>query len=91
MILNQTSITFILLFSGVIIFIIIMLLPALFELKKPKDAGPRIIMNDIIIMQYLPKKKILPLQSMEEEKFGLDQAIAKKITEIIAILPNLET
>ncbi|MDH7557662.1 MAG: hypothetical protein QHH18_03525 [Candidatus Bathyarchaeota archaeon] len=68
-----------------------MLLPALFELKKPKDAGPRIIMNDIIIMQYLPKKKILPLQSMEEEKFGLDQAIAKKITEIIAILPNLET
>lgn len=90
MILNQTSATFILLFSGVITFIIIMLLPAFFELKKPKDAGPRIIMDDVIIMQYLPKKELLPLQNMEEEKFGLDQAIVKRITEVIAILPNLE-
>ncbi|MEM3458602.1 MAG: hypothetical protein QXN36_03120 [Candidatus Bathyarchaeia archaeon] len=90
MILNQTSTTFILLVSGVITFIIIMLLPALFELIKPKDAGPRIIMDDVIIMQYLPKKKLLPLQSIEEEKLGLDHAILKKITEIIAILPNLE-
>lgn len=67
-----------------------MLLPAFFELKKPKDAGPRIIMDDVIIMQYLPKKELLPLQNMEEEKFGLDQAIVKRITEVIAILPNLE-
>jgi len=67
-----------------------MLLPALFELKRPKDAGPRIIMGDVIIMQYLPKRKILPLQSIEEEKLGLDQTIVKKITDIIAVLPNLE-
>ncbi|MEM2117811.1 MAG: hypothetical protein QW386_02180 [Candidatus Bathyarchaeia archaeon] len=90
MILNQTSTTFILLFSGVITFITIMLLPALLELKKPKDAGPRIITDDVIIMQYLPKEKLLPLQSIEEEKLGLDQAIIKRITEVIAILQNLE-
>jgi len=67
-----------------------MLLPALFELKRPKDAGPRIIMDDVIIMQYLSKRRILPLQSIEEEKLGLDQAIIKKITDIIAFLQNLE-
>ncbi|MCL6578719.1 MAG: hypothetical protein K6T73_04950 [Candidatus Bathyarchaeota archaeon] len=90
MILTQTSTTLILLFSGVITFIIIMLLPALFELKKPKDGGPRIIMDDVIIVQYLPKRKILPLQSIEEEKLALDQTIVRKITDIIAVLPNLE-
>jgi|YelNatPaOPRAMG01_1025707.scaffolds.fasta_scaffold18544_6 hypothetical protein len=90
MILISTPTTLILLFFGVITFIVIMLLPALFELKRPKDAGPRIIMDDVIIMQYLSKRRILPLQSIEEEKLGLDQAIIKKITDIIAFLPNLE-
>lgn len=90
MILNPTPTTLIALFFGVSTFIIIMLLPALFELKRPKDAGPRIIMDDIIIAQYFQGRKTFPLQSIEEEKFGFDQVIVKKIADIIAALPNME-
>jgi len=75
--------TFIVLILGVSIFILIMLLPAFLELKKPKDAGPRTIMNNIIAIPQLPT-------IMEDEKIVLDQALRQKIASIIAFLPNLE-
>ena len=86
---NPTA--FVLLLFGVALFTFVMLLPALLELKRPRDAGPRIIMNDAIILEYLRKGKVMPLQSIEEERFGLDQTIVKKIADVIAVLPNLET
>jgi len=76
-------ITFIVLFLGVSTFILIMLLPAFLELKKPRDAGPRAIMNNIILIPQLPV-------IMEDEKIVLDQALRQKIASIIAFLPNLE-
>jgi len=91
MIPNQTPTTLIMLLFGVSVFIFVMLLPALLELKKPKDAGPRMIMDDIIITQHLQQRGIIPLASIEEEKFGTDLTIVKKIADIIAVLPNLET
>ena len=75
--------TFIVLILGVSIFILIMLLPAFLELKKPRDAGPRTIMNNIILIPQLPV-------IMEDEKIVLDQALRQKIASIIAFLPNLE-
>jgi len=75
--------TFIVLFLGVSTFILIMLLPAFLELKKPRDAGPRTIMNNIILIPQLPV-------IMEDEKIVLDQALRQKIASIIAFLPNLE-
>jgi len=75
--------TFIVLILGVSTFILIMLLPAFLELKKPKDAGPRTIMNNIILIPQLPV-------IMEDEKIVLDQALRQKIASIIAFLPNLE-
>jgi len=75
--------TFIVLFLGVSTFIFIMLLPAFLELKKPRDAGPRTIMNNIILIPQLPV-------IMEDEKIVLDQALRQKIASIIAFLPNLE-
>jgi len=75
--------TFIVLFLGVSSFILIMLLPAFLELKKPRDAGPRTIMNNIILIPQLPV-------IMEDEKIVLDQALRQKIASIIAFLPNLE-
>jgi hypothetical protein len=75
--------TFIVLFLGVSTFILIMLLPAFLELKKPRDAGPRAIMNNIILIPQLPV-------IMEDEKIVLDQALRQKIASIIAFLPNLE-
>ena len=76
-------ITFIVLFLGVSTFMLIMLLPAFLELKKPRDAGPRAIMNNIILIPQLPV-------IMEDEKIVLDQALRQKIASIIAFLPNLE-
>jgi len=75
--------TFIVLILGVSTFILIMLLPAFLELKKPRDAGPRTIMNNIIAIPQLPT-------IMEAEKPILDPTLCQKIAEILVALPNLE-
>jgi len=83
LVLNPNPTTFIMLILGVFTFILIMLLPAFLELKKPRDAGPRIIMDNIVA---IPQLKTI----VEEEKFVLDHALYRKIAEILAVLPNLE-
>jgi hypothetical protein len=83
MIPNPTPTTFIMLIFGVSTFILIMLLPAFLELKKPRDAGPRTIMNNIIAIPQLPT-------IMEDEKPILDPTLYQKIAEILVVLPNLE-
>lgn len=72
---------------GVATFILIMFLPALLELKKPRDAGPRMIMNDVAARQLQQEMK--PLLRIEDE-ISVDQVLVKKIADIIAALPNLE-
>jgi len=83
MVLNPTPTTLIMLIFGVFTFIFMMLLPAFLELKKPRDAGPRTIMNNIIAIPQLPT-------IMEGEKPILDQALYQKLAEILVVLPNLE-
>ena len=78
------STTFDLIILGVSTFILIMFLPALLELKNPKDAGPRKMLEEIIA--WRPE---IGLASMEIE-FKASQIIIWKISEIIAVLPNLE-
>jgi len=90
MISDPTPTTLIMLFFGVSAFIIILLLPALLELKKPKDAGPRIIMDDAIVTRRFQARGIVSIASIEEEKLGLDQTVSMKIADVIAVLPNLE-
>jgi len=87
MIPNSTPTTFILLILGVSTFIFIMLLPALFELKRPKDAGPRTIVDHPLFTQ--PEVRKVPMANVEEEQ-RFDQKLAEKIADIIAVLPNLE-
>lgn len=73
----------VMLFFGVITFIIIMLLPAIMELKKPKDAGPKTLERD-------RQNGINLLVNMESDaKF--DWATIRRVAEIIAILPSLES
>jgi hypothetical protein len=72
---------------GVSTFIFIMFLPALFELKKHKDAGPRLIMNDAPVMQT--KMKAVLIVNVEEE-YGFDQMLVKKMADVMAVLPNIE-
>lgn len=90
MMLNPTPTMLIVLCFGVLIFIFIMLLPALLELKKPKDAGPRMMLNDVSVLQQLQIMQKISIANMEED-LGFDQMAVKKIANVIAMLPNLET
>jgi hypothetical protein len=88
MIPNPTPTTIMLLTIGVSTLIFIMLLPSLLELKKPKDAGPRIIIGYTYDMQTLWKVS-MPIMDVEEERV-FDKTLAKRIVDIISVLPNLE-
>lgn len=88
MIPTPTLTTFIMLILEVSILISIMFLPALFELKKRKDAGPRLIMNDASVMQTKMRETVLIINLEEEHR--LDQVLVKKMADIMAVLPNLE-
>jgi len=83
-----TPTTLIILSFGVSIFIFIIFLPALLELKRPKDAGPRVIMDDAPILQLRRRETILIVDI--EERYGFNRMLAKKIADVIAVLPNLE-
>jgi len=72
----------IILVLGTAIFILLLFLPPLLELKKPKDAGPRMISDYSFSASF-------PIVNLEE-KHGFDQALAKKIVDAISVLPNLE-
>jgi len=78
----------ILILLGAITLVFIMFLPAILELKKPKDAGPRIIMDDALEMRSQLGAAILIADIENGEK--IDQALAEKIATIIAVLPSLE-
>jgi hypothetical protein len=84
---NPTLTTLIILLSGVLVFIFIMLLPALLELKRPRDAGPRVIIDNTSFIQSQIRASIL-VADAEGERF--DQALINKISEILAVLPSLE-
>lgn len=77
--------TFIWLTISTLTFLFVMFLPALIELKKPKDAGPRIIVDYTFDMQ----PKTFWMLDMEEEQ-GFNQASIEKLVEIISFLPNIE-
>lgn len=84
---DPTQLPFIALLFGVVIFILVMFLPASLELGKPKDAGPRRIEENIV-----PSKYQVQLASMEKSGGAeADLALIKKIANILSALPNLET
>jgi hypothetical protein len=89
MIPNPTPTVFILLILGVLTSIAIMFLPAFYELKKPRDAGPRRIMNEAPTPSTKVVKTML-IANMEED-YSISQTAIYRILDIIAVLPNLET
>lgn len=68
--------------------IFIMFLPALLELKKPKDAGPRIIMESIPEIKAYAMRSIQIEDIEKEQKF--DIPLNQTIVKIIEVLPNLD-
>ncbi len=88
MALNLDSTGFTLLLCGVSAFIFILLFSALLELKKPRDAGPRTIMKEMIFQRFGTRVGVIDASA---EKPEFDVVASKKFLEIIAILPNLES
>ncbi len=85
---TPTPHSIIMLFLGVLIFIIFMLLPAIIELKNPKDPGPRIIKDSAVLDDF--NMKINSVDDDVEKELKFDELIVKKVSEALAILPSLE-
>jgi hypothetical protein len=87
MIPNLTSLITILIVATPVL-ILILFLPAIIELKKPKDRGPRMIMTGIPAVT-LSSIHVIPITNMEyEQKF--DSSLIQPIAKVIAVLPSLE-
>jgi hypothetical protein len=87
MILNLNSVITILLF-GTPALILIVFLPAIIELKKPKDCGPRMIM-DHVPNGRLVTTPIMHLINIEEDQ-KFTRSLFRRLTKIVEFLPNLE-
>ena len=87
MIPNLTSIIIILIVATPIL-ILIMFLPTILELKKPKDGGPRMIMGSIPEVKTRTVHVIHIANIEKEQKF--DISLIQTMAKIIEVLPNLE-
>jgi hypothetical protein len=67
--------------------ILILFLPAIIELKKPKDRGPRMIME--VPEVTLSLVHVIPITNMEREQ-TFDSSLVQTMTKIMAVLPSLE-
>ncbi|MBS7616744.1 hypothetical protein KEJ45_06055 [Candidatus Bathyarchaeota archaeon] len=75
------------LFFGVLLFIIIMFMPAIIELKKPKDPGPKNIEDSESTDPF--QGRLNSLDDVESE-FRVDGATIKRVAEILSVLHSLE-
>jgi hypothetical protein len=78
---------FVTLASGVVVFILVMFLPALFELRNPKDSGPRKLLDESL--DAVSQMKIASLERGEETL--ADPALVKKVASVLSVLPDLES
>jgi hypothetical protein len=86
MIQNQNS-SIATLIATTAIIIVLFFLPALIELKKPKDAGPRLIRDNIPKIR-ISALKVLLTDIEEEQKFTYQSTT--KTADSLYILLNLE-
>jgi hypothetical protein len=70
------------------VLLLIMLLPTVLELKKPRDSGPRLIVGNFLgtFLQAAP----LPLIINIEENQEFDVKIARPISLVFGFLQNLD-
>lgn len=85
---TPTPASIIIMFFGVLTFIILMLLPSIIELKNPRDPGPRIIEDSAVLDGF--SMKINSVEGDVERELKFDELIVKKVSEVLAILPSLE-
>ena len=68
--------------------ILLMCLPIYFELRKPKDGGPKVIIADFPSLKMFISY-ITSLANVDAE-MEFDASLAQRVAEIIAFLPSLE-
>jgi hypothetical protein len=73
---------------GTPILLLVMLLPAVLELKKPRDAGPRLIMDDSSLKSIQVLQ--VPLIWDIEENQGFDFVFHKPTGLVFGFLANLD-
>jgi hypothetical protein len=84
----MTPLHIIALFLGILIPVFLLFLPALIELKKPRDSGPRIIEENMPDFLFRPTW-LTGIVAIEEEQ-KLDSMFVMSLTKIIGFLPNME-
>ena len=82
--LNQTILIIVL---GTPLLLLIMTMPALMELRKPKDSGPRRIMERL--PSFYVQSSVASLANIEEET-NFESSLLPRLAKIIEILPSLE-
>jgi hypothetical protein len=87
MILDLSSV-FAVVVLGTPILLFIMFLPTVLELKKPRDAGPRLIMGDILGVATQVVQ--VPLIMNIEEDHEYNAVLIPAIGSILSFLPKLE-
>jgi len=87
MIPNLTSMIILLIVTTPLL-IFITFLPAFLELKKPRDGGPRMIMENVPEVKTYTTRSIQMEDIEEEQKF--DVSLLQTIAKIIEVLPNLD-
>ncbi len=71
--------------------IFILFLPAIIELKKPRDRGPRLIMDKIPTPKLSFLYGIVPLDKVEFEwERDFDLSLIHSVAAIIEVLPKFE-
>ena len=70
------------------VLLLILFLPAIIELKKLKDRGPRMIMAEVPEVT-LSLVHVIPIVEIEAEQ-KVDSSLAPTMVKIISFLPSLE-
>ena len=68
--------------------VFLLFLPAIVELIKPKDSGPRMIEENAFDVLFRPNGVVRIVKIDEDQR--LDSLIVGSMTRIIEVFPNLE-
>lgn len=85
---DSVSSVFMLLVLGMPFLLFIMFLPTFLELKKPKDAGPRLIMPEFLAL-ILFHAKMAPILDIEAH-YELDLKLLPLVAHALNVLPCLD-
>jgi hypothetical protein len=68
--------------------ILVIFLPAVLELRKPRDGGPRIIMNDLhgMVVRSFSAATLVNI----EEEMRFERSLLVRLVQVIEGLPCLE-